>query len=359
MLSDDLIQWLRVIRTPSIGPITFHYLYNQFKNPLNAIDHLYINKKQIPSTNKILTEIHQTYSFGAQILFFKDEYYPALLKHTRDCPPFLMVKGNLELLKMPAVAIVGSRSSSVHGNHIAYNIAKELANCGYVVVSGLARGIDKQAHLGAFPNTIGVIANGLDKVYPPENEELHNKIINEGLVITENPIGTSPVAHLFPARNRIVAGLSLATLVVEATRNSGSLLTAQLASEYNREVMAIPGCPLESRSYGCNKLIQQHIASLIQNHQDILKILHVNHYPIEQEPLEYVNHMDTNTILDLKPKLRELISTVPVSIDEIHRQLDMGTSIAEIRTTLIQMEIDGTISHLRGDKVMLNFGDQI
>lgn len=346
MLDACLITWLRISRTHNIGPISFHSLFRRFTDPTEALE--FIAKKSkahVAEEYKVLEEIEQTHKFGAKIVFFKDEMYPASLRQVRDAPPFIVVKGNLAVLSNPIIAIVGSRNSSIQGNKIAYNLGKGLTNCGYSIVSGMARGIDRYAHLGAMQSNIAVMACGIDQVYPQENRDIYDKIVENGLVITESPIGTPPASHLFPGRNRIVAGMSVATIVVEATKHSGSLITAECALDYGREVFAVPGCPLDPRAFGTNRLIQTG-AYLVQDYNDVLQQLGSAKVEDQQHP----DH-DSSGICDgvCENDILSLLSASPIAIDEIHSHLTC--SIAELRRALVRLEIDGRIQHLPGDKV--------
>ena len=346
MLNQTTLSWFRIFRTNNIGPISFHSLYKKFSNPDDAIDYLQKARKLVPSIEQVMVEVRATANFGALIVSFHDSHYPKALKAIRDAPPFLIAKGNLDLLSRDCIAIVGSRSSSIHGNRIAYNLADNLAEAGYVIVSGMARGIDRNAHLGAKSNTIAVVAHGIDHVYPAENKDLHAQIVNNALVLTESPIGTAPIAHLFPGRNRIVAGLCNATVVVEATRHSGSLITAQHALDYGREVLAVPGCPLDPRAYGPNTLIQSG-AYLVQNHHDVLgQLSGIKRTATYEPPIE-----ESDEPMIPRDQLLGMLSNVPTTIDALHQHFPY--SIGQLRRTLVELEIDGIVQHLPGDQVVM------
>jgi DNA processing protein len=216
-------------------------------------------------------EIERVEKLGARYLVLGQGLSPRLLAEMDDAPPLLMAKGELALLDGTAVAIVGARNASAAACRFARTLAHGLGQLDAVVVSGLARGIDSAAHDGALDNgTIGVVAGGIDVVYPPENEERQRAIAERGLVLAEMPPGTEPRARHFPYRNRIIAGISLGTVVVEAAPRSGSLITARLATEAGREVMAVPGSPLDPRAQGCNQLIRDG-ATLIQSAADVME----------------------------------------------------------------------------------------
>src|SRR5690606_1414287 len=222
--------------------------------------------------DRIEREVVTVRAAGAHYLFHDMPDYPDLLGQAEGAPPILIVRGDPQLATQPCVAIVGARNASAAAIKLARDFAHALAGEGFVIVSGLARGIDGAAHEGALPATIGVIASGIDIAYPPQHAELQERIASEGLLIAEQSPGTEPRGSHFPSRNRIIAGLALGTLVVEAAPKSGSLITARLAGEYGREVMAIPGSPLDARSHGCNQLIREG-AVLVQAPEDVVELL--------------------------------------------------------------------------------------
>src|SRR5690606_18350248 len=221
---------------------------------------------------RIESEVHGARAAGARYIFHDSPDYPPLLAALESAPPILTLRGRIELAARPCVAMVGARNASAAAVKLARDFGAELAGEGFTVVSGLARGMDGAAHEGAFPATIGVIASGIDIAYPPQHAKLQERIASEGLLIAEQPPGTEPRGSHFPSRNRIIAGLALGTLVVEAAPKSGSLITARLAGEYGREVMAIPGSPLDARSHGCNQLIREG-AVLMQTPEDVMELL--------------------------------------------------------------------------------------
>lgn len=275
--------WLRLSRTKNVGARTFKHLLQLFKTPQNAIAQLPEickrgggKKVSIPSTSTIEKEIEDTQKFGAKILLACDQEYPNLLAQIHDAPPLLVVKGNADLLQKRQIAVVGARNASVNGCVLSKMFATAIGEAGYIVTSGLACGIDASAHSAALKfGTIGVIAGGIDNIYPKENTQLYKQMYERGLIISEYPIKQAPLAKYFPQRNRIIAGLSIATLVVEAADRSGTLITARLAIEYGRDVFAIPGSPLDQRAHGTNNLIRNG-AVLVQKVEDILEMLSNN-----------------------------------------------------------------------------------
>jgi len=265
-LSDaQLVDWLRLIRSENIGPRTFRQLVNRFGGAGAALEALpELARKtlrgrtiRIAARDEVLREIDAATRMGVRFVTTADTDYPAPLRAIHDAPPVLSVRGDIGLAQRDGVALVGSRNASAAGLAFAERLARTLARADYVVVSGLARGIDAVAHGAALETgTIAVVAGGLDVIYPPENAALQKTIGEQGLIIAEQLPGTEPQAQLFPRRNRIISGLAKALVVVEAALRSGSLITARFAAEQGREVFAVPGSPLDPRCEGCNRLIR-------------------------------------------------------------------------------------------------------
>ncbi len=249
---------IRLLRSPNIGPVSYAQLLHRFgtaKAAIEALPDLASRgaRNYRPAPRELIEdEIAAVRRAGARYLFHDSLDYPPLLGEIDGAPPILIVKGDTALAAKPCVAMVGARNASAAAVKLARDFAATLAEAGFVVVSGLARGIDGAAHRGALPSTIGVIASGIDVAYPPQNAELQEQVATQGLLVAEQPPGTEPRGSHFPSRNRIIAGLASGTLVVEAAPKSGSLITARLAGEAGREVMAIPGSPLDARAQGCN-----------------------------------------------------------------------------------------------------------
>ena len=263
--SDEKLARLRLIRTPNIGPITFRQLLGRYGSAVEAINALpELAKKggrKKPLTayakSKAQAEIKALDKIGGHLLVCGDQSYPAALSHIEDAPPILMALGDISLLNKKTFAIVGARNASLVGLKIAGNAAAKLGKAGYVIASGLARGIDGAVHSASITTgTIAVVAGGIDVVYPREHQTLYEQIVEYGLVISEMPLGTQPIARHFPPRNRIISGLSIGVLIVEATDRSGSLITARMANEQGREIFAVPGSPLDPRAKGPNSLIR-------------------------------------------------------------------------------------------------------
>ena len=278
LTQDEAFARIRLLRSPNVGPVSYAQLLRRFGNAQAAIEALpdlasrggrdYRPAKR----ERIEDEVASARKAGARYLFHDSPDYPGLLGEIEGAPPILIVRGDSSLASRPCVAMVGARNASAAAVKLARDFAATLAEAGFVIVSGLARGIDGAAHRGSLPATIGVIASGIDIAYPPQHAELQEQIAQEGLLIAEQPPGTEPRGSHFPSRNRIIAGLALGTLVVEAAPRSGSLITARLAGECGREVMAIPGSPLDARSHGCNQLIREG-AVLVQTPEDVVELL--------------------------------------------------------------------------------------
>jgi DNA processing protein len=282
-MPDDQRDRLRLIRTEGIGPVTYRRLLERYHTPAAALDALPRLARAagrqagpaVMSVEEAERELDRTQTVGGRLVFLGDDDYPKLLALTDDAPPCLIFHGDAALAHLRCVAAVGGRNASANGQRMAETLAAELAQTA-VVVSGLARGIDTAAHRGAMRTgrTIAVIAGGIDQPYPPDNADLHRRIADTNLLITEACIGTVPQARHFPRRNRIIAGLSLGVVVVEAAPRSGSLITARFAQEAGREVFAVPGSPLDPRARGGNDLIRQG-AILVESAADVLDNLPV------------------------------------------------------------------------------------
>ncbi len=358
--SADQFDRLRLIRSPNIGPVTYRQLMARFGTATAALEALPDLVMRgggkgaiLASAHSIKDEIESASAAGARYLFLGDDDYPELLSHLDNAPPAILVRGDVGLLQRNPVAIVGARNASAGACRFARELAYQLGTSGFAVVSGLARGIDTAAHTGAIDSgTIAVIAGGIDIAYPPENRALQDAIAERGLLIAEMPPGTEPRARHFPYRNRIIAGLSLGTVVIEAAPKSGSLITARLAGEAGREVMAIPGSPLDPRSHGCNQLIREG-ATLVQSAADIAELLRpldarVVHRTRANTPataaVEDGGEPDRRAVIDL-------MGMTYVSVDELVRQ--SGASQAVTQMVLLELELAGKLERGAGGKVRL------
>jgi DNA processing protein len=359
MADDVAIARLRLIRTPQIGPVTYAQLIARFGDAARAIEALpelaARGGGRAPMVvNRAIAEreLATVAKLGARHLFLGDSDYPELLAQLDDAPAVMMVRGDCALLTRPVVAMVGARNASAAACRFARQLAAELTREQVSVVSGLARGIDTAAHVGSLDGgTIAVIAGGIDVAYPPENAELQERIAQSGLLIAEQPPGVEPRARHFPHRNRIIAGLALGTVVVEAAPRSGSLITARLAAEAGREVMAVPGSPLDPRAQGCNGLIRDG-ATLVQNAADILETIRPIDARMVRAPGVVFGGPPPEDADDAARRLVcELLGPVPVAADELIRQ--SGSSPAIVQTVLLELELAGRIERHAGGRVSL------
>ncbi len=352
---------IRLLRSGNIGPVTYFQLLARFGNAAEAIGALPDLARRgggraprLANADDVKKEMDATGRAGASYLFHDYAEYPALLSHMENAPPIFTYRGNNALLNLQSVAIVGARNASAAACKFARKIAHDLSQQGCVVVSGLARGIDTAAHMGAGSNSIGVIASGIDIAYPPENAELQETMANGALVIAEQPPGTEPLARHFPFRNRIIAGLSAGTLVVEAAPRSGSLITARLAGEAGRDVMAIPGSPLDPRAHGCNMLIRNG-ATLVQSAEDVLEqIGSIDARLVREDPGSYEQQpvpADTELSDASRRTVEDLLNMTAIGIDELVRQSEM--TAAEVATILLELELAGRLDRHAGARVSL------
>ncbi len=369
---------LRLARCQSVGPITFRRLLERFASAEAALDALPELARRggrrkpvkVASAETVEAEMAAVEALGGEIAVLGDSRYPALLAAIEDAPPALTLKGRTDLMDGRCIGIVGARNASAIGLKFARQLAAELGGEDLVVVSGLARGIDAAAHQGALEGapssgTIAVLGGGLDVFYPRENRELQIRIAEDGLLVSEHPPGTQPQASHFPRRNRIISGLSLGIIVIEAAMRSGSLITARLAGEQGREVFAVPGSPLDPRARGSNGLIRQG-AALVEGADDVLEVLaslsglanlvHRPHAPLAETAESGFRSAgaiaEPPQIEDSERALvREKLSPAPVAIDEIMRQC--GLPPAAVLTILLELELAGIGQRHPGNKVSL------
>jgi len=378
-LSDDQrLDWLRLVRTPGIGAVTFRDLLNYYgtaRTAIEQVDGRKFGKRKfvIPTRDQAVQELERTLQFGAQLVALNEVGYPRWLQAVEGAPPLLYVKGDLSLSQKPAVAVVGSRNSSAAGLKFAGQIARELGQNGFIVTSGLARGIDAQAHTHAFQTgTIAVLGGGLDHIYPAQNEMLYHKIAETGLLVSERPLGLFAKAKDFPRRNRLISGISLGTLVIEAAVRSGSLTTARFAGEQGRQVFAVPGHPLDPRAAGTNGLIKDG-AVLVSHVDDILEIVKhqidkvksaQHHSPsfdglaADQNQLhkgegfqdlpDEANNIDTGT---LRQQLLDLLGTTPIERDSLTGLLKC--SAKDLQILLLDLDLEGRLEHHGHQRISL------
>ena len=358
MNGQDLLSRIRLIRSQNVGPVSFRQLLARFGSAeaaLRAIPDLAARGRGKPpvlcSPEAAERELARVEALGARYLVLGQGLYPRALAEIDDAPPLLVVKGDTRLLDRPLVALVGARNASAAACRFARGLAHELSREGVTVVSGLARGIDAAAHAGALDEgTVGVVAGGIDVFYPPENEPLQRAMYERALVVAEMPPGTEPRARHFPYRNRIIAGLSLGTVVIEAAPRSGSLITARLAAEMGREVMAVPGSPLDPRAQGCNGLIRDG-ATLIQNAADVLEMVRPSTVARVASPAEPYHPVPSEPGEDERRAVEQLLGPSPVPVDELVRL--SGLPSGAVQLVLLELDLAGRIDRHAGGKVSM------
>jgi DNA processing protein len=358
--AQDQLARLQLIRSANIGPVTYIQLIARFgtaQAALQAIPDLATRgggrSPRLASLRDVEREVDRVRMLGARYLFLGQRDYPALLAEMDSAPPALIYRGRLDLAQRPMIAMVGARNASAAACRFARGLAQDLGRTGASVVSGLARGIDTAAHEGSLASgTIAVIASGIDIAFPPENAALQERIAQEGLLLAEQPPGTQPLARHFPSRNRIIAGLSAGTVVVEAAPRSGSLITARLAAEAGREVMAVPGSPLDPRAQGCNGLIREG-ATLIQNAADVMEAIGPIDARLVRQDRSFFAHepVPGDASERERQEVLELLSLTPVPVDEIIRQSGLPPAI--VQTVLLELELAGRLERHAGGKVSL------
>jgi len=360
---EELVDWIRLTRTPGVGGKTFRQLLERFGAASEAIAHqaAWSGRRKdadIVKPGVAEREVSTAAKAGLQYLPYTHLLYPQPLAALEDCPPLLLVKGRREVLATPLLAIVGARNATVNGRKFARQLGADLATAGFGIISGLARGIDGAAHEGALSTgqTVAVLAGGTDVIYPPEHRDLYQRIAETGAIVSEMPPGTEPQASLFPRRNRIISGASRGVVVVEATPRSGSLITARYAAEQGRDVFAVPGSPLDPRAHGPNGLIREG-ATLIQSVDDILSEIHSlgvlspNFYaarPERPEAFEINSENDTPTI---RRKIEAALGPTPAAVDELVRQCQVSPAV--LAMILLELELAGRLERLPGNRVAL------
>ena len=354
---------LRLIRSRRVGPVTWHKLVADHGSAVAALLALPgiasaagVDSYSVCPVEVARAEIAQARVAGARMLCYGDADYPAALMDLPDAPPVLWVQGDMALLNRPAIAMVGARNASSLGLRMARRLAETLAEAGFVVVSGLARGIDAEAHEGALATgTVAVQAGGVDIVYPSENAELAGKIAVQGCRISEQPMGMEPQARHFPLRNRIISGLSRAVIVVEAAARSGSLITARNALDQGRDVFAVPGHPFDARASGCNMLIRDG-ATLIRSAADVIEALGgervvrpvVAREPVAKAVLPAPTPLQRPlaAIAALHSKILDRLGPSPLAEDQLIRDLAMPA--ASVAPELLSLELEGRIQRQAG-----------
>jgi len=358
----ERIDRLRLIRSDNVGPRTFRSLLDHFGSARAALARLpdlaqrggASRAVRICSEQDARAELSASKKVGIHLLAPEEAGYPPRLATLDDAPPLLGVRGALDTLMRPMIAIVGSRNASGAGLKFAAQLARELGDAGFVIISGLARGIDQAAHRASIASgTVAVLAGGHDRIYPPEHEELLAQILaTDGAAISEMPLGHEPRARDFPRRNRLISGAALGVVVVEAAQRSGSLITARMAAEQGREVFAVPGSPLDPRAAGTNDLLKQG-ATLVTQASDVINAV----APILERPVMLPLREDDDDPLQGDPNAGDraqiigLLGPSPVSIDDLIRM--SGASPATVRTVLLELELAGKLERHGGGLVSL------
>ncbi|EWY40091.1 DNA processing protein DprA [Skermanella stibiiresistens SB22] len=361
----ERLDWLRLIRTENVGPVTFARLMERFDTAGQAITALPDLARRggrkaplkVCSKAEAEREVAAARKLGVRLIASCEPDYPIPLAATDDAPPIIAVRGHPHLLTKRCVAMVGARNASTNGKRFAESLARDLGAAGYVVVSGMARGIDTSAHQGAMERgTIAVVAGGVDVIYPEENGGLYARLVDQGAVVAECSLGTQPIARHFPRRNRVISGLSLGVVVVEATPKSGSLITARLAGEQGREVFAVPGSPLDPRCQGPNDLLRSG-AHLTETVQDIINVLEAVAIPRMREKEGDLfsaakgMQLDDASFEEIRDRLLECLGYSPVPVDELVRGCQLSASV--VRSVLTELDLAGRVQQLPGNQVVL------
>lgn len=365
LASMPLLDVLRLIRTNNVGTVTFYRLIERFGTASKALERLPElaqrggAKQPLQAYPKVKaeTELEKVEAYGAKMVVYGAPDYPKLMMTMDDPPPILTILGDANLWRSnQLVAMVGARNASANGCAFAGRLARELGEQGYKIVSGLARGIDTFAHQKSLDTgTIAVVAGGIDHLYPPENKQLFAELRERGAIISEQPFGQVPFHTSFPSRNRIIAGMTLGTVVVEAALKSGSLITARNALDYHREVFAVPGSPMDPRAKGCNQLIRDG-ATMVESVTDILNQLkHITPATLSDTPEQTYSRQiiePSEAELDVaRSKLTQKMGLNPVSIDELMLQADVSPGVA--LTIMLELELAGRLTRHPGNMVSL------
>ena len=363
----ERLSWLRLSRSENIGPVTFFQLLRHFGSVGEALEGAPElarrgggrRQLRIFPAAKAEREIETCGEIGARLVAACEPDYPPRLAAIADPPPVITLRGHGHLMARPMIGVVGARNASASGNRFARQIAADLAAADFVIASGLARGIDASAHQGGLATgTVAVIAGGIDVVYPPENQALHESIAEQGVIIAEMPFGTAPTGRLFPRCNRIISGVSMGVVVIEAARRSGSLTTARLAGEQGREVFAVPGSPLDPRCAGTNNLIRQG-AVLTESARDVTEALEgVISQPLSEgsQPDDFGAAprpvVDESELEKARAEITERLGPTPVEVDELIRQCQVSASV--VLTVLLELELAGRLDRHPGNKFSIH-----
>ncbi|MGE0211223.1 MAG: DNA-processing protein DprA [Parvibaculaceae bacterium] len=357
--------WLRLIKSENVGPATFQQLLNRYGGAAQALEALpelgrrggLIRPIRIYPAEDADRDLERAGSLGARFVALGEPDYPPLLRHIDSAPPLVCMKGRLEILQQSCVALVGAREASALGRRFTRELAAAFGAESLTVVSGLARGIDTAAHEASLETgTVAVLAGGIDVIYPPENATLHEAIGERGVLLSEMTPGTTPRAEFFPRRNRLIAGMSLGVVVVEARLRSGSLITARLAGEMGREVFAVPGSPLDPRAGGTNRLIREG-ATLTTGPEDVLEVLRGLGERLRDapdalfEPDEPVSVAPRDVPAGLREIVLSLLGASAVEIDDLIRE--SHAPAGAVLAVLLELEVAGRLERLPGQRVLL------
>jgi DNA processing protein len=361
LTDEQRLDWLQLIRSDNVGPRTFRALINHYgsaRAALKAVPDLARRggaaTARIYSRSDAERELKAARALDVRLVASGEPEYPPRLKMIDDAPPLIAARGQVEVLTRSCVAIVGARNASAAGVKFAERLARDLGEAGFGVVSGLARGIDAAAHRASLATgTIAVLAGGQDRIYPPEHEGLLENILADGAALSEMPLGWEPRARDFPRRNRLISGIALGVVVIEAARRSGSLITSRMALEQGREVFAVPGSPLDPRCEGSNGLLKQG-ATLVTEASDVVAVLQ----PILGQPIEApAEEPESEAPVPAaeqpggteRSRIVGLLGPTPVSIDDLVRL--SGSSPAIVRTVLLELELAGRLERHGGGLV--------
>lgn len=362
---------LRLIRSPNVGPVMFWKLINIYGSAENAIKsfsnakRLFRNLQELIESEKIDEEIDFLKSINARMIFFEELLYPPLLRNIPDPPPLLTFLGQKEKLQEfynhDLISIVGARKSSVNARSFTKKLSNDLNNRGVVIVSGFASGIDSNAHIGSLENgTIAILPGGITQIYPPENRQLYDDIKQKGAILSEMPFNAHISSRQFVSRNRLIAGISKGVVVVEAELNSGTMITAKFALEYNKDIFVVPGFPGDKRSEGGNYLIKQG-AILIESYQDILDHLEMQReilpLSLNEEKSVYYTPIPKGELKKIKKKILENLNNTPITIDELISSIKV--SPREVLIAIMELELENQIKRLHGQTICLILGDDI
>lgn len=376
----ERLERLQLLRSPRVGPITFRHLLKKFgsaRKALLALPELAVrggakNKIKPKSKAQASEEIARVDKLGGKMIFWGEENYPQNLFVLNDAPPVITVFGQAQLILKPSISIVGTRNASANGLRFAAKIAKECGEGGYVVVSGMARGVDTAANSAAIENgSVAVLAGGADNIYPYDNRKLYYSLVDRGAIVSEMPVGFAPTARHFPRRNRIIAGLALGTVIIEAAQKSGAMITARYALEQGREVFAVPGSPNDERSKGPNELIRDG-AYLVAEADDIINVLNRRKKVSERLKYRHITQAEIYSKLDdvisenenkyitneikrkeedkIREQIFDLTSFEPTPIDDIIRLI--MSDAPKVQSALLEMELAGRVVRAAGNCIV-------